>query len=75
MCCEYVGLSESHLKRNKYAFQDEEDLKNKYNNYFLQILTLINQKLLKLQGIKSSGVDLFPFPIILNILLEVVCNF
>lgn len=34
--------------------RDKEDLKNMYNNYFLQVQSLINQKAIEAQGNKKS---------------------
>jgi hypothetical protein len=35
------------------AKRDKEDLKNTYNNYFLQVQTLINQKAIEAPGEKK----------------------
>jgi Arc/MetJ-type ribon-helix-helix transcriptional regulator len=41
------------LKDLENASQDKEDLKNTYNNYFLQVQTLINQKAIEAPGNKK----------------------
>lgn len=42
------------LKKELYkAERDKEDLKNTYNNYFMQVQTLINQKAIEAPGAKK----------------------
>ena len=41
------------------AERDKEDLKNTYNNYFLQVQTLINQKAIEAPGEKKKSFWMF----------------
>lgn len=47
----YIETLKEEIKK---ADQDKEDLKTTYNNYFLQVQTLINQKAIEAPGTKKA---------------------
>jgi len=52
-------LIETMKAEREKAERDKEDLKNTYNNYFLQVQTLINQKAIEAPGEKKKPFWMF----------------
>jgi len=52
-------LIETMKAEREKAERDKEDLKNTYNNYFLQVQTLINQKVIEAPGEKKKPFWMF----------------